>query len=704
MFNHLFTVSILAFACQQFQPCHSEMLVYNQTLDHFNYDPLHRKFGQRYSIYDKFWGGCGDYPIFFNVGPETPLYELYFPGTNPYDLAVIFQAMIVSLEHRYYGESLPFGSNILNYTSNEFQYLSSKQYMEDIVEFRQFVINKYNCSTSKWISISGSYPGLISAYLRLHYPFYFIGAIAIASPVQIAKASTVSWLPNFASIIGPDCTVAWRSIAKQVEDLLVTSSGRDQLKQMFSYILSVNGIRENDELSWMEFLIDVASILFYPMGFNPTVGPTIFPRSYPGTYICQNISSSDSSMVLMNYATLGNETCVYQQSIGVPCPVPFAGSWYQWQRCTEFPSPYSPLLYDTNADIFSKYINLDNLFRSCHQTMGSGIGNLDDFISIGERWAGSASCNNNFDSYVNVGNFYFAVGTFDPTVTYLPTTNLSRTITGRIVPDTGHALLLNRLWYPNNSYVDQAFNELVEQIKIWLNINVTSTDPSYAARPGRPQTSVNEQTIDAVRTIINNDPHSTYQQIEDILGISSPAINSIIHDYLKLHKVCTLWVPHQLTDGQKQWSIQFCCRSLNRFEEGQSRRVFDTITGDESWFYHYDPATKEESKVWVSKTDPRPTKVHRNKSSGQIMVAVFFMKSGLIKSVPLETGVTLYARWYVNPCLPQVFKTVSKRRPRSGLRGLILHDDNARSHRAWIINNFLAKNRVGEFSARNVQH
>ncbi|CAF5146914.1 unnamed protein product, partial [Rotaria sp. Silwood1] len=56
-----------------------------------------------------------------------------------------------------------------------------------------------------------------------------------------------------------------------------------------------------------------------------------------------------------------------------------------------------------------------------------------------------------------------------PTVTYLPTTNLSRTVTGRIVPDTGHALLLNRLWYPNNSYVDQAFNELVEQIKIWLN-------------------------------------------------------------------------------------------------------------------------------------------------------------------------------------------------------------------------------------------
>ena len=33
------------------------------------------------------------------------------------------------------------------------------------------------------------------------------------------------------------------------------------------------------------------------------------------------------------------------------------------------------------------------------------------------------------------------------------------------------------------------------------------------------------------------------------------------------------------------------------------------------------------------------------------MVVVFFMKSGLIKSAPLETGVTVSASWYVNICL-----------------------------------------------------
>ena len=35
-------------------------------------------------------------------------------------------------------------------------------------------------------------------------------------------------------------------------------------------------------------------------------------------------------------------------------------------------------------------------------------------------------------------------------------------------------------------------------------------------RSGRPLTSVTEQTIDAVRKIIEDDPHPTYQQIETI--------------------------------------------------------------------------------------------------------------------------------------------------------------------------------------------
>ena len=81
------------------------------------------------------------------------------------------------------------------------------------------------------------------------------------------------------------------------------------------------------------------------------------------------------------------------------------------------------------------------------------------------------------------------------------------------------------------------------------------------SRSGCASTSLTEQTIDARRKIID-DPHATYQQIEAILDISSMAINSIIHDYLNLRKVCAGWVPYTLTDDQKQLRVQCCRHSL----------------------------------------------------------------------------------------------------------------------------------------------
>ena len=113
----------------------------------------------------------------------------------------------------------------------------------------------------------------------------------------------------------------------------------------------------------------------------------------------------------------------------------------------------------------------------------------------------------------------------------------------------------------------------------------------HAPPSGRPSTSVTEQTIDAVRKIIEDDLHSTYQQIEAILGISSTAINSIIHDYLNLRKVGTQWVPHQggksETAGlqRTRWTPKqyrrFGCKFFSDFNASGSQ-CFGTVIGIQS--------------------------------------------------------------------------------------------------------------------------
>jgi hypothetical protein len=101
--------------------------------------------------------------------------------------------------------------------------------------------------------------------------------------------------------------------------------------------------------------------------------------------------------------------------------------------------------------------------------------------------------------------------------------------------------------------------------------------------------------------------------------------------------------------------------------------------------------------MWVPKDSERPTKVRQIRSFGKRMVAIFFMKSGIIESIPLESDASITAYWYVNNCLFQVFGVDAQRREETGLRGLILHDDNARPHRAWVTTEVLDENRVESY-------
>ena len=72
-----------------------------------------------------------------------------------------------------------------------------------------------------------------------------------------------------------------------------------------------------------------------------------------------------------------------------------------------------------------------------------------------------------------------------------------------------------------------------------------------------------------------------------------------------------------LVEAQKQDRVDYCLVMLKKLDEGRSKRVYDNITGDESWFYYYDPETKPQNQVWVTRNNPFPTKVRRQRSVGK---------------------------------------------------------------------------------------
>ena len=62
-------------------------------------------------------------------------------------------------------------------------------------------------------------------------------------------------------------------------------------------------------------------------------------------------------------------------------------------------------------------------------------------------------------------------------------------------------------------------------------------------REGRPNSVVVPETIDAVSQLILQDRHV----IETTLGISGTSIHSILHEDLTVKKICSRWIPHNLS-------------------------------------------------------------------------------------------------------------------------------------------------------------
>ena len=166
---------------------------FNQTLNHFNPQDT-RTFSQKYLIYDQDWSRQATSPILFYAGNENPI-ELFYNNTGfMFDIAPEFGGLVIFCEHRYYGDSLPFGSQTFTNTDN-LKYLTVENALADYAVFLTFIKKEYYSNiTSKYDSIAviafgGSYGGVLAAAGRIHYPDIFTIALASSAPIPLGLNS-----------------------------------------------------------------------------------------------------------------------------------------------------------------------------------------------------------------------------------------------------------------------------------------------------------------------------------------------------------------------------------------------------------------------------------------------------------------------------------------------------------------------------------
>jgi len=128
-------------------------------------------------------------------------------------------------------------------------------------------------------------------------------------------------------------------------------------------------------------------------------------------------------------------------------------------------------------------------------------------------------------------------------------------------------------------------------------------------RPGRPKTVTTPEIIDQIRDLILEDHRISAKPIAEKLGISLERNGSFIHENLDMRKLSVKWVPKCLKADQKRQRCQSSEQILEFFRRDPNDFRSRLLTIDETWLYHYDQETKQQSIERRHSGSPRPKKI-----------------------------------------------------------------------------------------------
>jgi len=155
--------------------------VFQQNLDHFGAHVGSDRgptFSQRYWVNSDFVTNPATAPILFHICGESDAEQGYYLNDNTLEWAKALGAHVVYLEHRFYGQSLPFPDTSTTHLTS----LTLPNVIEDLATF-QIWLTQNKGWNGKWIAIGGSYSGTLSAIYRLRHPELVVGALAASAPL-----------------------------------------------------------------------------------------------------------------------------------------------------------------------------------------------------------------------------------------------------------------------------------------------------------------------------------------------------------------------------------------------------------------------------------------------------------------------------------------------------------------------------------------
>lgn len=359
---------------------------WTQTVDHFDRENA-ATFEQRWVIDDSHWKPGG--PAFIFLSGEAPMEFFLFQEEAAIQWAYDLGALYISLEHRFYGESLP-GSKPY-YSTENLKYLSSEQALADAASFIAGFPAKTGRDISNWIVFGCSYSGGLSSWLRLKYPQLVLGSVAPSGPVN-ATVDFPGYYGHFAAVAPETCVSAVKAASQKVSSLFATEAGRAQLSTTFKACSP----------------LVAADKYYFLLSLTEAVGGSDQYENapkWPLNHTCASLTNG--SDFVANWAKLmdpGAGQCNnFNEESGMIAPMKDVNSqsrsWF-WQKCLEFG-------YFKPTD--------DSIFWPGELTLPHQVGWCERVFGIKGMTPDTAWTNANYGGFdQHATNVMFTNGVFDP--------------------------------------------------------------------------------------------------------------------------------------------------------------------------------------------------------------------------------------------------------------------------------------------------
>jgi len=238
----------------------NEALFYHEQLvNHFSddADAPAETWSNRYYKSTKYYNGPGS-PVFLIVGGEGALdHGMLYPFVTEH-LAPRFGAAVIQIEHRFYGRYQPIMGREAT-VQELLELLTPQQAMADMVRLTKHFKNElgcalYNRKSDKYcpvITVGGSYPGFLSAMLRLVYSDFVDISYASSAPLKLYDQSTdqdvyYEIVTNAAEHASKGCAKAVRDTLDDASKLILNAKSiKDAVKSMNMCVDSIPGYIDN---------------------------------------------------------------------------------------------------------------------------------------------------------------------------------------------------------------------------------------------------------------------------------------------------------------------------------------------------------------------------------------------------------------------------------------------------------------------------